>query len=281
MNKEFIKKYNSEDKCLEYIRLERWPHGYQCPRCSGKNAWKLSDIKYKCRSCGYQSSITAGTIFHGTHLPLNTWFQAIYYIATCPRAVSALDLQAFLGIGSYRTAWTMLNRIRRIIPRDILKGTVIIDKGPLAILNSKNNPMAYYAMKIDSVAKGIKYAYVQIIQNDCSDTEFLTFLQKHIHSQSEIYINKRNIHFKKSSEYLCDDIDKIPTGAVNTISEYYSKYLFDKGNGLSNAENIFFYLNECNYEFNKRKKDIPTKFHEILQSAAQSTPIKDKDIIRL
>jgi len=63
---------------------------------------------YRCQSCGYDFTVTAGTLFADTHKPLRVWFEAVWYITNQKSGVSALGLQRVLGLGSYRTAWTWL-----------------------------------------------------------------------------------------------------------------------------------------------------------------------------
>ncbi|GBD89394.1 hypothetical protein BMS3Abin04_00099 [bacterium BMS3Abin04] len=67
---------------------------------------------YQCKKCGYQSSITANTIFHRTRTPLRKWFWAIYLLTNNKNGISALQLQKQLSIKSYQTAWTMFHKIR-------------------------------------------------------------------------------------------------------------------------------------------------------------------------
>ena len=84
-----------------------------------------------CSQCGHQASVTAGTIFHRSHLPLRTWFRAMWWLTNQKHGVSALGLQRLLGLGSYRTAWACLQKIRRAMVRtgrDSLAGQVEVDE---------------------------------------------------------------------------------------------------------------------------------------------------------
>src|SRR4030042_5921767 len=87
--------------------------------------------QYWCRQCNYQASVTAGTIFQDSRKSLRLWFHAIWYVVSQKNGVSALGLQRVLGIGSYRTAWTWLHKLRcaMVRPRrDRLSGTVEVDE---------------------------------------------------------------------------------------------------------------------------------------------------------
>lgn len=105
--------YGSEDRCREILEELRWPEGPRCPRCDSN---KLSRIQargqFDCDSCRYQFSVTAGTIFHDSHLPLRKWFVAIYLMTESRKGMSANQIKRMLGLGSYRTAWHLCHRIR-------------------------------------------------------------------------------------------------------------------------------------------------------------------------
>lgn len=86
---------------------------------------------YRCQSCDYDFTVTAGTLFADTHKPLRVWFEAVWYITNQKSGVSALGLQRVLGLGSYRTAWTWLHKLRRAMVRpgrDRLAGIVEVDE---------------------------------------------------------------------------------------------------------------------------------------------------------
>jgi hypothetical protein len=81
----------------------------------------------RCTECDLETSVTAGTIFQDTRKPLHLWFQAMSCVTNRKQGVSALGLQRFLGLGSYRTAWTWLHKLRRAMVRpgrDRLQGMV-------------------------------------------------------------------------------------------------------------------------------------------------------------
>ncbi len=83
-----------------------------------------------CAGCGRQTSVTAGTVMHRSHLPLKTWFLAAHLVATHSNGISAPRLQAQLGIGSYRSAWLLPHRLRRAMAgpgRSLLQGIAEVD----------------------------------------------------------------------------------------------------------------------------------------------------------
>jgi hypothetical protein len=129
---EFQACFPDEESCWEAVRELRWPEGFLCPRCGhGESYWIESRRLDQCRGCRYQASVTAGTIFHRTRVPLRIWFWAIFFVARHKQGISALQLQRDTGLGSYQTAWTLLHKVRSALwPRAErrLKGLVEVDE---------------------------------------------------------------------------------------------------------------------------------------------------------
>ena len=127
-----LREFGSDDKCREVLEELAWPDGPRCPRCKSD---KLSRVEkrhiYDCDSCRYQFSVTAGTIFHDTHLPLAKWFAAVYLMCESKKSISARQIQRMLPVASYKTAWYLCHRIRKAMqeanPKP-LKGTVEYDE---------------------------------------------------------------------------------------------------------------------------------------------------------
>ena len=81
--KEFRTKYATEEDCRNYLFEERFPDGFVCPKCSGREYYyRKKRCTCQCKSCRRQTSVTTGTVMHRTHLPLTAWFWAIYLCAT-------------------------------------------------------------------------------------------------------------------------------------------------------------------------------------------------------
>jgi transposase-like protein len=128
---ELIERFNSEAKCRAYIELLRWPNGAVCPRCQSKEIYRLENRPLLlCSSCEHQFSVTVGTIFHDTHLPLEKWFIAAYLMCESKKGMSANQLKRTLAI-SYKTAWHLCHRIRKAMQEvnpTKLSGTVEVDE---------------------------------------------------------------------------------------------------------------------------------------------------------
>ena len=128
---ELERRFSTDDACREYLFTLRWPEGFVCPRCGGRRAWPMGRKLWLCSGCRHQTSLTADTIFQNTRLPLTVWFRAIWQVTSQKNGISALGLQRVLGLGSYRTAWTMLQRYRVAMvrsDRERLSGVVEVDE---------------------------------------------------------------------------------------------------------------------------------------------------------
>src|ERR1700685_3359291 len=128
---ELVDRFPDDQKCRNYLEHLRWRDGVRCPKCQGE---RISSIlkrdQYDCDSCRYQFSVTAGTIFHDTHLPLTKWFLAVYLICQSRKGMSANQLKRMLRI-NYRTAWYLCHRIRdamQATDRQPLGGIVEVDE---------------------------------------------------------------------------------------------------------------------------------------------------------
>lgn len=102
-----------EERCRLYLQALRWPSGTCCPRCSEdyRLLWLDSRCAWHCSRCRYQFSVTAGTLFHRTHLPVWKWLVAVHLMLDSPEGISAAELSRQLG-GSYKTSWFAAHRIR-------------------------------------------------------------------------------------------------------------------------------------------------------------------------
>lgn len=137
----------TEEQARETIERIRWPNGPTCPHCgSVENITKFRPHSerepaasggarpglFKCNNCKGQFTVTVGSIFEDSHIPLRTWLMAFALICSAKKGVSALQLQRQLGLGSYRTAWFMAMRIREAMKREplasLLRGTVEADE---------------------------------------------------------------------------------------------------------------------------------------------------------
>jgi transposase-like protein len=134
---ELIERYGTEAQCEKALERFRWPDGFVCPECGGREHSRfVADGRqyWQCSTCRTQSTVCSGTLFHASKLPLTKWFQAIYLVTQNKNNISALSLKRHLGV-SYSTAWRvkhkLLEAMRQRETLRLLTGVVFADDAVL------------------------------------------------------------------------------------------------------------------------------------------------------
>ena len=107
----------SDEKCEAALIESRWPDGFVCPACSctqSSSFRREGRLYYQCSSCRHQCSVTSGTIFEATKLPLTRWFLAMHLLTQSKNNVSALELKRHLGV-CYKTAWLIKHKLMEVM----------------------------------------------------------------------------------------------------------------------------------------------------------------------
>lgn len=117
---EFLRQFGDENQCLDALYKWRWPHGFRCPHCGHDRCCQLTLRKLQqCNRCRRQTSVTAGTIFDSTKLPLTAWFLGMYLMSRDRQGASAMTLHRHLGI-SYNAASRMKRKLKQAMAANIL-----------------------------------------------------------------------------------------------------------------------------------------------------------------
>lgn|SRR3990172_4202376 len=161
---ELEKRFASDEACRDYLFNLRWQNGFSCPKCGGGKMWPMNNGLILCASCRHQISILQGTVFQDSHLPLITWFRVTWYICVQKNGTSALGLQRALGLGSYRTAWMCLHKLRHstVRPqREKLSGAIEVDETYVGGKNPANEAGARRArLRLKGIRKALtEYAW--------------------------------------------------------------------------------------------------------------------------
>ncbi len=170
---DFFKRFPDEGMCwAELVRI-RWPKGKACPGCSQSMGFIQTRRLFQCNRCRQQISATAGTMFHGSHTPLQKWFWAIFLMASSPKGVSARYLQKQLGIKNYRTAWLLGHKIRHAMSQREalykLRGKVQVDEIMLGRQSLENRR---------KIRKEKRSRFLMAVEEgDQSNPRFVTFEQ--------------------------------------------------------------------------------------------------------
>src|SRR6266550_1596958 len=112
--------FKTEERAYEKLEAVMWPQGLECPHCGVVNdahkiptntAKKVRHGLYRCRACKEQFTVTVGTVFESSHIPLHKWLQAAYLINSSKKGISAKQIERTLQI-TYKSAWFMMHRLR-------------------------------------------------------------------------------------------------------------------------------------------------------------------------
>jgi transposase-like protein len=192
---ELQQRFPDEDACRQYLVDSRWPDGFRCPRCQGEKGLVLpARALWRCQACALDTSLTAGTVMHGTRTPLTHWFWAAYLVATHTPGLSAVQLQRQLGLARYETAWLMLHKLRSAMvrpARDLLTGTVEVDEAYLGGFIAGRPGGRTLGDKIVVVAavevrgEGSGRVRLQIVPDAAGDS-LLPFIKAHVAAGSTV-----------------------------------------------------------------------------------------------
>ena len=116
-----IEKFRDEETCREYLEKLRWSADVCCPRCGDLSVSEISTRdQFDCNGCRHRFSVTSGTIFDNTNLPLWKWFVTIYLICESKKSISANQIKRTIGV-TYKTAWHLCHRIRSAMRSHIVR----------------------------------------------------------------------------------------------------------------------------------------------------------------
>lgn len=288
---ELMDMFPTEELCLEYLSMLRWPDGYECIRCNEKNALKKGNGLYRCRSCKYEGSVIADTLFQDTHNPLRLWFQAIWYIVSQKNGVSALGLQKALGLGSYHTAWEWLHKLRRAMVRpgrDKLSGIVEINETLIGGEHSGKRGRGAEGKTLVLVAaeatpQGIGRIRLATI-SDASGDVLTHAIEQMVSPGSTIHTdgwtgynglsNLGYVHVATSNPNVkeSDIVEK-----THLVAALLKRWLIGTLHGSINHKNLPYYLDEFTFRFNRRTSSSRGKlFYRLIQQAIEIDPVPAK-----
>jgi len=267
-------RFASNEQCRDYLALLRWPAGWACPRCQNRESWSLGRGLYRCRQCRYEVSVTV-------------WFRAMWLVTSQKNGASALGLQRVLGLGSYRTAWALLHKLRRAMVRpgrDRLTGTVEVDEtywgGPEKGLRGRliqDKALIAMAAQEDGVGLGrIRLARIP----DVTQATLHRFIAQVVEPGAVVrtdglsgylglvdYRHERRIQgpdLKVASQLL---------PRVHLVASLLKRWLLGTHQGALGQDYLEYYLDEFTFRFNRRKSSSRGKlFYRLVQQAAQVPP---------
>jgi transposase-like protein len=282
--------FSDDDACLEYLSRLRWPDGFVCPVCGSDKAWRTARRgMWMCTSCGRQTSVTAGTIFHRSHTPLSTWFAAIWFVCASKNGVSATTLQQVLGFGSYETAWAWMHKLRRVMvrpERDLLTGVVELDEtmvgGRTKRATSLNTTKVPVLVAVET-PDGRKIGRIRLATADARNSnQILDFAHQVItpgtHIRTDGARNLRHLGeqgFSHEYRVLISSVepahDYLP--GVHLVASLLKRWIAGTlHHGISRRQ-LDYYLDEFTFRFNRRtSRSHGLLFYRLLQQAVTTDP---------
>ena len=286
---ELERRFNREEACAEYLAALRWPGGWVCPRCAGAEAWPIRRNRWRCEQCRYEMSVTAGTIFQDSHLPLTIWFRAMWQVTSQKNGISALGLQRVLGLGSYKTAWAMLHKLRRAMVRpgrERLSGSVEADETYLGGLEKgvrgrQTERKALIVVAAEEDGKGIGRIRMQRIP-DASARSLVCFVEESVEPGSVVHTDgwlgyeplqaRGYIHqvtFLRGQQKSPSEL--LPR--VHRVISLLKRWLLGTHQGAIGHHHLDDYLDEFTFRFNRRTSASRGKlFYRLAQQAVQVDP---------
>jgi transposase-like protein len=271
---ELVDRYGDDQQCRNYLEHLRWPKGIRCPKCGGERVSSiLKRDQHNCdsESCGYQFSVTAGTIFHDTHLPLTKWFLAVFLLCQSRKGMSANQLKRMLRI-NYRTAWYLCHRIRHAMaeepPLEKLTGTVEIDetyvggkkigwgvgagkkaKEPVIGIRQRGGELRFF--HAEDVKAGTLAQYIKENISDDVDVIMTDELVQYPFAMKRagVHDSKHKTIQHRDRVYVKGDIH---TNTVESAFSLLKRGIMGTWHRIS-AKHLAAYLDEMTWRFNNRK----------------------------
>ena len=287
---EFEACFATEQACRDYLFRLRWPEGFCCPRCGCRKSWPLRAVLLQCADCGYQITVTAGTIFQDTRTSLKVWFQAMWWVTTQKNGASALGLQRVLGIKSYETAWTWLHKLRRAMVRpgrDRLTGRIEVDECYVGGLEeglpgrlNLNKALVVVAAQEDGPGIG-RIRMRRIL--DASAESLVPFVRDAVEPGSVVHTDgwlgymplerhgyQHEVTFLKGKK-------KTPSELMPRVHRVFSllkRWLLGTHQGAVSKKHLDYYLDEFTFRFNRRRSKSRGKlFCRLAQQAVAAEPV--------
>lgn len=289
--------FATEQACREYLFRLRWPEGFRCPRCRGGDFWPVRSVLFQCRACSHQTSVTAGTIFQDTRKPLVDWFRAMYWVSTQKNGASALGLQRVLGLGSYKTAWTWLHKMRRAMVRpgrDRLSGRIEVDETYLGGLEEgargrQTERKALIVIAAQEDGPGIGRIRMRRIP-DASANSLVPFVEDAITPGSIVHTDGWLGYSPVKGRGYVHDVTilrgkkKTPSELlprVHRVVSLLKRWLMGTHQGAVTHEHLDYYLDEFTFRFNRRRsKNRGKLFYRLVQQAVVVDPVPYKAMVK-
>jgi transposase-like protein len=258
--------------------------------------WQMADGLRRCAVCRSETSVTAGTIFAGTRTPLTSWFAAVWYVVNQKQGVSALGLQRVLGLGSYRTAWTWLHKLRRAMVRpgrELLDGAVEVDETLVGGVKPGKrgrgaDGKALVVIAAERREGGPGRVRMRRIPNAAADT-LTDFVLDHVARGAEVHtdgwggyndIGRYRFKHFVTNVSASGDPAHVAMPEVHRVASLLKRWLLGTHQGAVSHDQLDYYLDEFTFRFNRRQsRHRGLLFYRLLEGAVATDPHPYKALI--
>lgn len=301
---DLTKTFNTELKAIKYFEKLRWNGERACPHCGSAKSYVLKGHgKYKCADCRKLFSITTGTYFESTKIPLRKWLIAMFLCVNHKKGVSSLQLANTLGV-TQKTGWFILHRIRAIVSEQVpemsLNAVVEIDEayiGGSETNRHKNKKKINPRYKnltlgerrklgVETKAWGDKKTVLGIVERggkvitkhiaSSRAEHIIPEILKHVPNGLKVYTDEHYVYGNARLKKLYD-LDHVQHSAkvyvkgdvhTNTIENYWSvvKRCVNGTYHQLSEKHIQAYLNEFSFRYNNRQGTNSYRFNEALKT---------------
>ena len=286
-----IDQFHDENKCRAYLEQLRWRKGPICPKCSSAEITRIYvRNQMNCKSCRHRFTVTAGTIFNDSHLPLWKWFVATYLMIESRKGMSANQLSRTLGV-SYKTAWYLCHRIRKAMDEARLKlltGTVEVDETYVGGKGhgKRGRGTLNKAIAIGAIQRGgpvrlrsIEHASKQelhaFIKETVGDEAAAIYTDQWKAYQGIADANTRHETVNHAKhQWVNGDVH---TNSVENVWSLLKRSVVGSYHKVS-AKHLDAYLNELEWRFNNRKN--PRLFHDTMKKLIEADKMPFKELIK-
>lgn len=271
---QFLKQYDTEQKCIEFFRIQREHQGIKCSKCDGVSMhWSETKTLWHCNGCGYRMGLRKDTVMENSKLPYRIWLTVLYLMLMTKKGYSAKEMQTILGHNRYEPIWLMMHKIRILMgKRDEkyqLDGFVELDEGFFAGHRKKgdkedgkpfkeidrNEKVLVAVNKNDHGAKFLKMTVV----NSLSKLDVSYEIPKMINKSATVITDGRRcytplaqlvenhqIHIIRNKKEVCNTFPWVHIAISNAKKKLKGIHHHVKNQYMQN------YLNEFTYRFNRR-----------------------------
>lgn len=264
----FQRRFATDKGCLQYLIDSRWPDGFVCPRCQQREAyWKAPRKLFQCKACGYQVSVTAGTVMHRSKMPLRLWFWAAYLVTTQTPGMSALRFARQTDL-NYETAFQMLHKLRAAMVeegQERIRGIIEVDETYIGGLRTGKggrgaNGKVLVAGAIEVRGRKAGRIRLRVIRAASAD-QLIGFVKATVEKNSTVktdawkgYAGLRPAGYKHAAQIEGEKeraMEILPH--IHIAFSNLKTWLLGTHHGSVKKQHMQAYLNEFTFRFNRRK----------------------------